>query len=407
MSIGQALKNALNELSQLNWAKIQVGNAKVVALQVTVHPYYSEAVSILISNGLSHLKDKGWEKVRFLFRHRIYFTFCYFDNAIPVIPSAKNFIEQLEISIIDYVRELTSNWTRVTDKSIFPDLYAKEIEQVNNIVMENPCSRDSFILLRILNIRYNANISIDNFKELSWWALRPKESALKLTNDFMIGTEKELLEFIAIISMECSPANYQAEVKEESRAGTLQTLCAQSISRYSLFYPELFGFPRLQQMRIPENLLNEIEDASMEHVDEWDGITKYRGRIIIYKTTPSSFCSFSTEFYLISPSRVNLRVGYISKHPDAGDMLQTAYSLHNLVFSSLAYGHKLTSSELKYANFKIRLPTPDELAVIKDALQTKKINFENRSSKGMDSLIDQQILETEDPLAEEFKKLTV
>lgn len=137
--------------------------------------------------------------------------------------------------------------------------------------------------------------------------------------------------------------------------------CIKSAPRYSMFYPT--DFTKMD--------ITKIEECPMESAETWSDLKKYAGKTVLFETTSAYFHSR----YSLYLERKNLKVGMISKF--SNDWGEPGYNMAILKEPGESVGnHALTTSFIKYSNFKIKLPSAEELDKIKAAILTEKAEFE-------------------------------
>jgi len=368
MQIGQVVKNILNELSCLTWHKITAWGGVRWVREVTVDPQFSGAVIMVIEMGFNDLKkdNSSYKDMNFILKREIYLQLVSDTEEDPTYLSSKEFFNRLEIAITQYVKSLSLNWTESTssmDEIVTSDYFKKN--RTKMIILERPqVDYYSSILLRQLAIKYDYYDKLDITVERTRWL--PERA-------FIIGKKSLISTFFKQISSDLTPSYYEVESKEIKPSGMkLENLCIQQISHYSSLYPNSFSLYRLPSYDIPEKLLKKIEEASMEHVQSRDEINKYKDKIIIYKTTSSYLCGFDeNRSYLLYPKRKELKVGIVKSCSTEKTCQLLILQKPNKVDHTII----LSTSKLKYANFKLRLPLPMELDKIKQILKKNKSTF--------------------------------
>jgi hypothetical protein len=400
MKLGQVLKNALDELSKQHWRKIKkYGFDKEVidALEISVDPQYSRAIEILINAGLQYLKNhtNKYEPLSVYLANDIYI------RVISKVGEMSNlvlsdFLLELESAINQYVKDLSSAWVESNisiSELIVVEKYIKEYGK-EMLIVEHPSINDdeSAILLRILADEYKYDNDVLQVTESTENNNGPRK-------DFIIGKKDFVKNLINRIEPDLLLSNYYAESKSfeskdtRSTITTLENLCVKAITHLS-FFNSAFSLDWLKNSGLPNELIKKIEDP-MEQVQDWKDMEKYKDKIIIFKTT-SNYLG-GQKGYLIDPGKEELKIGMISRAPSDWVGNQPGYALSVLLTPrEKACTRALVTSKLKYSDFSVRLPFPNELDKIKEAIQKKEGKFDNHyDEREIIDKIDMQKMESE------------
>lgn len=399
MKIGQVVKNVLYELSQQTWGPIRGLRSTNYIVEVTVDPKFAYAANILIRAGLNQSKNTKLEKIGCSLDNDIYISLTYYTQNNSDTPQADNLqlpnlLKNLEQDITDYIQVLASDWKEST-------LAIEELGSMKTIMygdemafLEHGSSEQSADLLRKLAVQkgyYPEFLTIH----------QPRGSK----KDYIVGKSDIVNAFISSLSEELSPSHYQVETaKNKKDETTLKKLCLKAISRYTLFYPDLFTIDKLaKDYGMPQQIIEEIEAHRMETAKNWDDLAKYKGKIVLYSTSSSYL---KTKNYLLYPERIELNVGCISNFPIVWRSRQKGYRINRLMERGASnYLCELQTSRIKYSNFKIRLAMPAELDKIKAALKSSKCYMQGGGITFSD--IDRQKTDYEKYAKEESKGLAI
>lgn len=354
-----------------------------------------------MQGGLNNLEQR-YKNIRIFRENNIYIKLESYSKEHQVKNFLQIFFKDLETTITSYVKDLSQGWIESAlsiDEITIPEEHIKGYGS-EMIIVDHPSMGEADELLRILAKQYNFYPDVLDITNFTKKEIKPRR-------DFIIGKKDFVTKFINMILVDLSPSYYHPQSTESKTADvTLKDLCIQSISRYSLFYPEVFSINILSNCGLPEHFLKQIEEYPMEHAQKWLDIYPFKGKIVIFKTT--SFYLGSNQGYLIYPERKELKVGLITNQPSHWDGGETGYNLGILLNQKeVGSNHALVTSKIKYSNFKIRLPLPSEVDKIKNAVLNDKASFGLSWGMNILKIIDSQKKDSENIISEEMAKLFV
>jgi len=374
MKIGQATKNALAEFKSAKWQKIDRNRGReITGLEVTVDPKFGRAVQILIGGGLKLLQaQKFYEEMEVFLDNNIYLRIG-FKKGDNNIASPVNFMSNLEVAINDYVKQLIINWhpSKISFRDlIIPAEYLRNYSNDDPIILEHSSSFDSDVLLRILADQYDYYPKYLDIANSSEQGAQFPNIQLYPKRDYIVGKHKFVNKLLGLISTDLSPANFFAELPEAKPSQAKpEDKFLKTMSRLSLFQPEIFSGDKLLRYGVPDSLIQKISNAQMDHITSYEEMEKYQGKIVIYKT--DGYCGKTG--YTIYPKNPELKIGIISNKVENWDTGEKAWQLYRFMTPKMVGGYNaLTTSELKYSNFNIRIALPGELDKLKQALVSKQ-----------------------------------
>jgi hypothetical protein len=390
MKLGQIIKNILQELSEKNWGPIKI-YFDHIGIQITIDPCYIIAVENFFQIAINYLEQNNpfYKNIYAMVTDDIFFSILidkeYYTHHSPLL---KPILQEIETAMISCAHELSQSWV----KSIIPInhfFYHEEmLKKYGNelIIYEQKFffNLSPSFILRYLKNQHESELDIEA-SDMMW-----NSHKNDFHKNFLIGKEDAAAKFLKNIMTDLSPAYYVAQPKvKKTDEDTLKKRCVQSIARYSLFYPEDCSLEILSNTDydLSQELLKEIEESPMEHVQDMDAMMKYKDKIIIFKTT--SHYLNDKDGYLIYPGRKDLKVCFADL-----DEIQILIQKDKCPST-----HRLSLSTLKYSNFKARLPIVSELDIIKQSIINKKAEFEYMGKKEMINKIDQQKLECESQMS--------
>ncbi len=426
-TIGQAVKNALDEFSKQTWHADPdvLLPSSCFLINIAVHPQYIDTVRALIQSGLNALcTQPQYQAYNLELRQEsdisLWLTAseqldvmgvldmlvpgsAFVGEEDPYEPVPSTFFSDLESSVDDIVRVLSSGWAisklSLGEMSVRHDVNYVERYGRDAVVLAHSPQEGLEELLRVLASPsfYPALLDI------------PKTQSNK--DITLVGRQVDIDRFMKAVAT-LSPSAYPAPepAQREISKRTLQGLAAQTLS----LHPNLF---KTVLPQLSPTFRGSVEDDSMQHAERWEEMRQYAGSVVVFKAS-SDYLGMSKwgKEYLLYPDS-ELKVGVVGKkigdwgrgEDDKGYNLcvllqsgkawsKCALSLSGAKFSDLLEGEShnriLSTSNMRFSDFRVRFPSLDELEKIrKDVLAGARFDYASirEQPHSAIALIDSQV----------------
>lgn len=325
MNVGQVIKITLYELSLQTPIKKKWFGGDYHALKITVHPGFIRAAEDLIMAGLKHLGMGSSFSISV--EGDIYF---YLLSTQPISLPTNFFQETLPLAINAFIDGFSQHWTKIqsSDDVIYEHMFDETCPHFDDILKHAVSNKN----VKILDRSWGSKIAIS-------------------------GTEENIDGFIQSIVSKLSPL-YAEPI---SPVPSLQTICNTAvIKNYSFFSAAMKALPEPLQW------------LTLQSVDD---VTPFAGKIVLYKAD-RGFSNYGA--HSIHPDRKDIMVGLISDKCTKYAYDEIGYDFKTLLTTPGHMSNGLSTSNLKYSNFYVKLPDLDELNAIDAALISRKANIGGR-----------------------------